>query len=155
MFFCRKSMQLKPTVKKKFKLCCLEWPHRWQSRSPPLHLTNNCLFDSYYWLKKLVSKWSWGRLARPEAAGMFIPDPGSEFFHPGSRISGQKDPGSASKNLNIFNAKNCFYALGKMIWDDNPGSGFFSHSRSLIHRPKKHRIPDPQHWLEVTWLDRT
>jgi hypothetical protein len=28
---------------------------------------------------------------------MFIPDPGTEFFNPGS--------GSASKNLNIFNPK--------------------------------------------------
>jgi hypothetical protein len=76
---------------------------------------------------------------------MFIPDPGSEFFHPGSRISGQKDPGSASKNLNIFNAKNCFYALGKMIWDDNPGSGFFSHSRSRtpIPDPTAKKAPDP------------
>jgi hypothetical protein len=27
-------------------------------------------------------------------SGMFIPDPGSEFFHPGSRIQGQKDFGS-------------------------------------------------------------
>jgi hypothetical protein len=54
-----------------------------------------------------------------------------------ARIPGQKDPGSASKNLNIFNPKNCFYALEKMIWVVNPGSGFFSHSRSRI------RIPDP------------
>jgi hypothetical protein len=36
--------------------------------------------------------------------------PGCECFHSGSRIQGQKDPGSgsASKNLNIFNPKNCF-----------------------------------------------
>jgi hypothetical protein len=44
---------------------------------------------------------------------MFIPDPGSEFFHPGFRI--KKDSGSASKNLRIFNPKNCFKALGNMI----------------------------------------
>jgi hypothetical protein len=39
-------------------------------------------------------------------SGMFIPDPGSEFFHPGSLV---KDPesGSASKKINIFNPKNC------------------------------------------------
>ncbi len=36
---------------------------------------------------------------------MFIPDPGSEFFH----------PGSASKNLSILNKKNCFYALRNNI----------------------------------------
>jgi hypothetical protein len=42
------------------------------------------------------------------------------------RIQGQKDPGSgsASKNLGIFNLKNCFYVLGKIIWDVHPGSVF-------------------------------
>ncbi len=36
--------------------------------------------------------------------------PGSEFFHPGSRVKKILDPGSgaASKNLSIFNTKNCF-----------------------------------------------
>jgi hypothetical protein len=32
-------------------------------------------------------------------SGMFIPDPGSEFVHPGSRLKDQNDSGSASKNL--------------------------------------------------------
>jgi hypothetical protein len=43
-------------------------------------------------------------------SGMFIPDPGSEFFHLGSRIKKIPDPGSgsSSKNINIFNNKNCF-----------------------------------------------
>jgi hypothetical protein len=47
----------------------------------------------------------------------------------------------------IFNPKNCFSALGKMIWDVHSGSGSrFSSSR--IQGSKKHRIPvpDPQHW---------
>ncbi len=45
-----------------------------------------------------------------------------EFFP--SRFQGQKDPGSgsASKNLSIFNPKNCL-ALGNMIRDFHPGSG--------------------------------
>jgi hypothetical protein len=36
--------------------------------------------------------------------------PGSEFFYPRSRVKKSPDPvsGSASKNLNIFNPKNCF-----------------------------------------------
>ncbi len=38
-------------------------------------------------------------------SGMFIPDPGSQFFHPGSQIQGQKDFGSASKNLSNLNLK--------------------------------------------------
>jgi len=29
---------------------------------------------------------------------MLIPDPGSEIFHPGSRIQGREDPGSGSGN---------------------------------------------------------
>jgi len=51
--------------------------------------------------------------------------PGSEFVHPGSRVKKFPDPGSgsASKNLSIFNPKNCFQALGKMIRDVYPGSG--------------------------------
>ncbi len=67
--------------------------------------------------------------------------PGSEFSIPDpnfpSRIQGQKDTGSASKNLSIFNPKNCFEALGKIIWD--------VHLRSRIRIPpvpKKERIPE-------------
>jgi hypothetical protein len=46
---------------------------------------------------------------------VFIPDPGSEFFQPVSRIWVKKlsripapDPGSATMNLIIFNPKNSF-----------------------------------------------
>jgi hypothetical protein len=39
------------------------------------------------------------------------------MFYPGSRIQGQKDSESASKNLSIFNPKNCFLAFGNMIRD--------------------------------------
>ncbi len=48
--------------------------------------------------------------------------PGSEFFHPGSRIKGASDPGSAAKNLSIFNPNNCHQALGNMIRDVFCGS---------------------------------
>jgi hypothetical protein len=68
---------------------------------------------------------------------MFIPDPGSEFFHSGSRIQGQNDSGSASKNLSIFNPKNCYKALGIMILDVHPGSG------SRIPGPDLHFLPIP------------
>jgi hypothetical protein len=53
---------------------------------------------------------------------MFIPDPNFSIPDPGSKKI--PDPGSesASKNLSIFNPKNCFYALGKIIWDVHPGS---------------------------------
>jgi hypothetical protein len=41
---------------------------------------------------------------------MIIPDPGSEFFHPGSGVKKILDAGSgsASKNLSIFIPTNCF-----------------------------------------------
>ncbi len=44
---------------------------------------------------------------------------------PGSRVKKIPNTESASKNLNIFNPKNFFRALGKIIWDIHPGSGFF------------------------------
>jgi hypothetical protein len=48
--------------------------------------------------------------------------PGSEYFHPGSRVKKIPDPrsASASKNLSIFNPKIVFKALGNMFWDVNP-----------------------------------
>jgi hypothetical protein len=41
-------------------------------------------------------------------SGMFIPYFGSKFFLPGSRVKKIPDPGSGSKNFNIFYPKNCF-----------------------------------------------
>ncbi len=73
-----------------------------------------------------------------------------------SRIQGQKYSGSASKKLSIFNPKNCFKAVEKMIWDvhhgsririfpitdPNPGSKGQKTTGSRIHGSKRHRIPD-------------
>jgi hypothetical protein len=42
--------------------------------------------------------------------------------YPGSRVKNIPDPGFASKNLSIINPKNCFQALGTMIWDIHPGT---------------------------------
>ncbi len=92
--------------------------------------------------------------------GSDILDPGYEFFHPGSRnrifLSGSRlkkipDPGSASKNLSMFNPKNCFFALGNMIRDVHHGSRscFFI---SRIQGSKRHRIPDPQQCLYVSMI---
>ncbi len=63
----------------------------------------------------------------------------------GSRMQGQKDPGSgsASKNWSIFNQKN-FPSSRKtdfgmvLLW-----SWFFSFPGSRIQGSKRHRIPDP------------
>ncbi len=40
--------------------------------------------------------------------GDSVADPGSEFFHPGSRVKKIPDPESATNYLSIFNSKNCF-----------------------------------------------
>jgi hypothetical protein len=66
---------------------------------------------------------------------MFVPDPGSNFFHPGSsripdlgsRVKKATDPGtgSATMNVSIFNPKH-----RHMIRDGYPGFRVFS-------------IPDP------------
>jgi hypothetical protein len=55
---------------------------------------------------------------------VFIPDPESEFFHPGSRIR--------IKEFEYFDPKNCFQDLRNMIQDVHPGSGswFITHPGS-------------------------
>ncbi len=47
-------------------------------------------------------------------SGMFIPDPGSEFYPSLIRIFSIRDPGSASKNLSILNQK--FVSKLSEIW---------------------------------------
>ncbi len=78
-------------------------------------------------------------VADPE---MFIPDPRSDFFYPGSDfflsriwILSIQDPGSASKNLSIWTPKNGFEALRNIIL------GFSSRIRILTFYTS--RIPDP------------
>ncbi len=71
-----------------------------------------------------------------------VADPGCS-----SRIRSFPSPvgsGSASKNLSIFNHKNCYQALVNMVQDDQ--SRIFPIPDPGV---KKHRIPDldPQHWL--------
>ncbi len=66
--------------------------------------------------------------------GCFNSDPGSEFFHPGSRIR--------IKEFKYFNSKNCFYALGNMIRVVHPGSGsrYFTHPGSKGQKGTGSRI---------------
>jgi hypothetical protein len=71
--------------------------------------------------------------------------PGSliRIFFP-SRIPGQKDSGSRirTKDLSIFNPKNCFSALGNMIRDVHPGSRswFITHPGSRGQKGTGSRI---------------
>jgi hypothetical protein len=73
--------------------------------------------------------------------------PGSEFFHPGSRVKKASDPGyaTATKNLSIFNPNNCHQALGNMIRDVYCGSSDQGFSPIPDLGIKEHRIPDLQH----------
>jgi hypothetical protein len=68
-----------------------------------------------------------------------IPDP--NFFHPGSRVKKIPDPGSAPKNLSIFNPKNCFKALGNMIRDVH--HDFLSIEDIRTSDPGVKKAPDP------------
>ncbi len=67
-------------------------------------------------------------------SGMFILDPGSKFFHHGSRIKKIPDP-DPHKRIQVFLTQYLFL----MIWDHilDPGSELFFHPGSQI------RIPDP------------
>ncbi len=70
-----------------------------------------------------------------------IPDP--NFFS----VKNIPDLGPASKNLRIFNPKNCFKALGKGIQCSSRIRTFShpgSRSGSRIQGSKKHRIPDAE-----------
>jgi hypothetical protein len=78
---------------------------------------------------------------------MFIPAADPNFFHPESRIR--------IKEFKHFNPKHFCEALGNMIRVVHTGSGspiqilIFTHPGSRIQRSKRHRIPDPQHWLKL------
>ncbi len=69
--------------------------------------------------------------------------PGSEFSTSRMRI----------KDLRYFHPKKWFLAKLSEIWSGlfipDPGSGFLTHPGSRIQGSKRHRIPDPQHWLWV------
>ncbi len=88
---------------------------------------------------------------------MLIQEPGSDFFHPWSRVDKVPDPDQ--RIVSICNPKNWYLVLNNYIWDLHPVSWIwiFSHpaSGSRIKWWSKTRwIPDPdsQHWLEVKSL---
>ncbi len=94
-------------------------------------------------------------------SGMFIPDPGSDFFPSRIRTVSIPDPGSASKNLSILTPKKPKkWFLSSRKYDpgcssriSDPGSGCWlsTHPGSRIQGSKRHRIPapDPQHCLSL------
>ncbi len=119
------------------------YPHNYFFIQPPrpiLFTVLESLNFSTLFLHSAAFRFNWASLNPKTAATstmqcygfeIFIPEPGSEFFHTWSRIPnpGSKkilDPesGSASKNLSIFNPKNCFCALGNRYDPDvHPWSG--------------------------------
>jgi hypothetical protein len=94
-----------------------------------------------------VFLFAYGACFQCGGSGMFIPDPGSDFFpsripdpnclHPGFRIP---DPGSSSKNLSILTQKKQKNGCSSRILD--PDADFFS-SRIPDPESKRHPIPDP------------
>jgi hypothetical protein len=74
---------------------------------------------------------------------MFIPDP--DFSIPGPSSKGhqiriRQTEFKLAKNFSIFNPKNYYKALRKMIWDPDPD---FFPSRIRDQGSKKHCIPGP------------
>ncbi len=91
-------------------------------------------------------------------SGMFIPDPGSDFFPSRIRTVSIPDPGSSSKNLSILTPKK---PKNWFLSSKNYDPGCSSRIRMLTFYPsripgsKRHSIPDPQHWyiFNLRFLD--
>jgi hypothetical protein len=86
---------------------------------------------------------------------MFIQDPGSDFFHPGSRVDKIPDL-DLYQRVKVFltpKTDQKFSKLRSGMFIPDPWSGFFP-SRILDPGFKKHRIPDPdpQHWYLIILL---
>jgi hypothetical protein len=69
----------------------------------------------------------------------YIPDPDSNFFHPGSRVKKIPRSGYATKNLSILTQK--IVSQQSRNYDPESSSRFFTHPGS--RGQKRHRIPDP------------
>jgi hypothetical protein len=73
--------------------------------------------------------------------------PGSKFFHPGSRVTKIPDPGSASKNLSVFNPKIFLssrkYDPGCSSRIPDPDLDFFTLLGSRGHKGNGSRIRIP------------
>jgi hypothetical protein len=96
----------------------------WEERSGRfLHLVTGYLIDTGL---PTIYVFSLAHFPQFCGSGMFIPDPGSEFFPSRIRI----------KEFKFSNPKTCFKAVGKMIRVVHPGSVFLTH-------PVVKKAPDP------------
>jgi hypothetical protein len=82
---------------------------------------------------------------------MFIPDLGSKCFP--SRIP---DPGSKRFRIPDPAAHLRIYVLltPKIVFKLSEMRSGNVHSGSRIQGSKRHRIPDPQHWMSERWMAR-
>ncbi len=101
--------------------------------------------DKKSFLAKKQNEW------QCRGSGMFIPDPGSKFFHPCPRYKVKKIPDPDS-HQSIFKPNNCFSAFGKMIWDVHPGFGIFPYPGSRGQKSAGFRIRKAEAMITLTWL---
>ncbi len=76
-------------------------------------------------------------------SGMFLPDHGSEFFHPGSMFKKIPDPYPHQRILKYFKAKKLFLSP----WKNDLGCSSLIPCPDLfpIPDPEVKKVPDPQH----------
>ncbi len=78
-------------------------------------------------------------------SGMFIPDPGSDFFPSRIRTVSIPDPGSSSKNLSTLTPKKAkkWFLISKKYY---PGCSSRIPDPDADFLPSRIPDPDPQHW---------
>ncbi len=139
------------------------------SNPGPLHLVHWLSDALTTWLDLIAERCTGIQYCGSMMFMMFIPDPGSDFFHPGYRIP---DPGLTrsripdpcqTQRISVFLTHKIDTLYSKIrsgIFIPDPGSWiwifFHPWSRIRISDPgiKKapdpgSRIPDPQHWLST------
>jgi hypothetical protein len=70
------------------------------------------------------------------------------FEHLTGKVQCRKNLNKLTKNLRVFNPKHCYLSL--RIWGPRPKirDPEKTYPGSRIQGSKKHRIPDPQRWLD-------
>ncbi len=122
------------SVRYLLRIWCTLVPGTYLKRDIAADIEGTCQFCLERYTIFLLLKLCWIQCC---VSGMFMPTgSGSDFSHSGSRIQGQKDPGSASRNLSIFDPK----TISKL---SEQWSGMFHPDPDFSHPGCWIRIPDP------------